>query len=225
MCTITYRVAEIFVSINGEGTRAGALAAFVRLCGCNLRCSYCDTLWAASMDAPHRTMTAEEIRAEIQAAGVRNVTLTGGEPLLHPHVAKLLDVLLQDGTLSVEIETNGSIAIAPFAQGIHRPIFTLDYKLPGSGMEAAMCLEENLPHLKAQDCIKFVAGSMEDLQRAAELIRRYDLCSRCHVYFSPVFGKIEPSDMVEFMKQEKLVDVRLQLQLHKFIWNPNERGV
>ncbi len=221
----TYRVAEWFVSINGEGTRAGELAVFVRLCGCNLRCSYCDTLWAGSMDAPHTEMTAGEIRSLILKTGVRNVTLTGGEPLLHPHAAELLQCLLQDDTLSVEVETNGSVPIGEFVNTPSRAIFTLDYKLPGSGMEKEMCLEENLPFLREQDCIKFVAGSQEDLQRASELIRKYDLCSRCHVYFSPVFGRIHPADMVEFMKQENLNGVRLQLQLHKFIWDPNERGV
>ncbi|MBQ8687840.1 MAG: putative 7-carboxy-7-deazaguanine synthase QueE [Ruminococcus sp.] len=221
----TYRVAEWFVSINGEGTRAGELAVFVRLCGCNLRCSYCDTLWAGDMDAPHTEMTAGEIRSLILETGVRNVTLTGGEPLLHPHVKELLAVLLQDGAFSVEIETNGSVLLGDFTETNYRAIFTLDYKLPGSGMEEHMYLAENLAFLKPQDCIKFVAGSQEDLHRAAELIRMHDLCSRCHVYFSPVFGKIEPADMVEFMKQENLNGVRLQLQLHKFIWDPDKRGV
>ena len=220
-----YRVAEWFVSINGEGTRAGEIAVFVRLCGCNLRCSYCDTLWAGDMNAPHTEMTAWEIRKLILETGVRNVTLTGGEPLLHPHAKELLEVLLQDDALSVEIETNGSIPLKDFVGTKHRAVFTLDYKLPSSGMEEKMCLPENLSCLREQDCIKFVAGSLEDLHRAAELIRKYDLCRRCHVYFSPVFGKIEPADMVEFMKQENLNDVRLQLQLHKFIWDPNKRGV
>lgn len=221
----TFRVAEWFVSINGEGTRAGELAVFIRLCGCNLRCSYCDTMWANAPDVPYTEMTAQQLRAKILETGVKNVTLTGGEPLLHPHAQELLQCLLQDDALSVEVETNGSIPLAAFADMPHRALFTVDYKLPSSGMEANMCLDENIGLLRKQDCIKFVAGSGEDLQRAADVIRQYDLCSRCSVYFSPVFGKINPADMVEFMKQEHLNGVRLQLQLHKFIWNPNERGV
>lgn len=220
-----YRVAEWFVSINGEGTRAGELAVFVRLCGCNLRCSYCDTMWANSMDAPHTEMTAEEIRRVILETGVRNVTLTGGEPLLHPNAKELLDCLLQDDRLSVEIETNGSVYIGDFLGSAYRPLFTLDYKLPSSGMESEMRFEENLPFLEKQDTIKFVAGSEADLMRAAELIEKHDLSSRCNVYFSPVFGRIEPADIVEFMKQRNLNGVRLQLQLHKFIWDPMAKGV
>lgn len=220
-----YRVAEWFVSINGEGTRAGELAVFVRLCGCNLRCSYCDTMWANSMETPHTEMTAEEIRRVILETGVRNVTLTGGEPLLHPNAKELLMCLLQDDRLSVEIETNGSVCIGEFIGSAYRPLFTLDYKLPSSGMESEMRFEENLPFLEKQDTIKFVAGSEADLMRAAELIEKHDLCSRCNVYFSPVFEKIEPADIVEFMKQRNLNGVRLQLQLHKFIWDPMAKGV
>ena len=220
-----YKVAEWFVSINGEGTRAGELAVFVRLCGCNLRCSYCDTMWANSMDAPHTEMTAEEIRSIILETGVKNVTLTGGEPLLHPNAKELLMCLLQDDKLSVEIETNGSVCIEDFLHSENRPLFTLDYKLPSSGMESEMCFEENLPYLEKCDTIKFVSGSEEDLRYAADLIKKHDLCSRCHVYLSPVFGKIEPADMVEFMKQENMNGVRLQLQLHKFIWDPDKKGV
>ncbi len=220
-----YRVAEIFTSINGEGTRAGELAVFVRLCGCNLRCSYCDTMWANSMDAPHTSMTAEEIRDEVLVQSVRNVTLTGGEPLLHPGADRLLECLLNDDSLSVEIETNGSVFIGDYVLYERRPIFTIDYKLPSSGMEERMIFERNLPFLQKQDTVKFVSGSVEDLKRAAKIIRNHDLCSRCNVYLSPVFGRIEPADMVEFMKQENLNGVRLQLQLHKFIWNPNQKGV
>lgn len=221
----TYHVAEWFVSINGEGTRAGELSVFIRLCGCNLRCSYCDTFWANEIDAPYTEMTAEEIRSLISETGIRNVTLTGGEPLIHPYAGELLECLLQDDKFSVEIETNGSVPIADFMSIRDRVIFTLDYKLPGSGMEDNMRLDDNIKFLKKQDCIKFVSGSEEDLERAGELIRKYNLCSICHVYFSPVYGQINPEDIVEFMKKKKLNGVRLQLQLHKYIWKPDKRGV
>lgn len=220
-----YKVAEIFTSINGEGTRAGELAVFVRLCGCNLRCSYCDTMWVNSEDAPHSEMTADEIRKAVLETGVRNVTLTGGEPLRTPYIKELLEVLLQDGSISMEIETNGSVNIGEFDSIRNRPIFTLDYKLPSSCMEDKMLIAENMPYIKKQDCMKFVAGSEEDLIRAAEIIDKYDLTERCNVYLSPVFSRIDPAFMVEFMKDRKLNGVRLQLQLHKFIWDPNERGV
>ncbi|MGN0630562.1 MAG: putative 7-carboxy-7-deazaguanine synthase QueE [Ruminococcus sp.] len=220
-----YKVAEIFTSINGEGTRAGELAVFVRLCGCNLRCSYCDTMWANSENAPHSEMTADEIRKTVLETGIKNVTLTGGEPLSVPYAKELLEVLLQDGRISMEIETNGSVNIGEFMSIPGRPVFTLDYKLPSSGMEDKMLISENMPYIKKKDCMKFVAGSEEDLIRAAEIIEKYDLTERCNVYLSPVFGKIDPAFMVEFMKDRKLNGVRLQLQLHKFIWDPNERGV
>lgn len=220
-----YKVAEIFTSINGEGTRAGELAVFVRLCGCNLRCSYCDTMWANSENASYTEMTACEIRKAVLETGVKNLTLTGGEPLNAEYAKELLEELLQDDSISAEIETNGSISIKEFDSISNRPIFTIDYKLPSSGMEDKMLIAENMPYIKEKDCMKFVAGSEEDLINAAEIIEKYDLTKRCHVYLSPVFGKIDPAFMVEFMKERKLNGVRLQLQLHKFIWDPNKRGV
>lgn len=220
-----YKVAEIFTSINGEGTRAGELAVFVRLCGCNLRCSYCDTMWANSENASYTEMTACEIRKAVLETGVKNLTLTGGEPLNAEYAKELLEELLQDDSISAEIETNGSISIKEFDSISNRPIFTIDYKLSSSGMEDKMLIAENMPYIKEKDCMKFVAGSEEDLIKAAEIIEKYDLTKRCHVYLSPVFGKIDPAFMVEFMKERKLNGVRLQLQLHKFIWDPNKRGV
>lgn len=221
----TFKVAEIFSSINGEGTRAGELAVFVRLAGCNLKCSYCDTMWANSADTPFTEMTALEIKEALLKTGIRNVTLTGGEPLIHENVYELLSVLSDEESLSLEIETNGSVCIERFAGLENRPVFTLDYKLPSSGMEDKMVLAENLPFLEKKDCIKFVAGSESDLERAFEIIEKYGLSEKCHVYLSPVFGKLDPAFMVEFMKRKTLNNVRLQLQLHKFIWDPNERGV
>lgn len=219
-----YNVAEIFVSINGEGTRAGQLAVFVRFQGCNLCCSYCDTQWANQPDTPCRTMTAAEIKAEIYKTGVRNVTLTGGEPLKQEHILELLELLAQDNQLHVEIETNGSVLLAPFLNMENRPSMTMDYKLPSSGMETFMCLD-NLALLQKQDTVKFVSGSIADLERARAVIDEYDLTQRCAVYLSPVFGQLEPETMVEFLKQHRMNGVTLQLQLHKIIWDPNARGV
>ncbi len=220
---ITYPVAEKFVSINGEGTRAGELAVFVRFKGCNLSCGYCDTKWANRADTPAVQETAEDIREFVENSGVVNVTLTGGEPLLQKELYALIETLMKNGR-SVEIETNGSLPIAELSRKEYRPIFTMDYKLPSSGMEGLMCLE-NFQYLAKQDTVKFVSGSIADLERAAEIIEKYSLTERCYVYFSPVFGSIEPAEMVEFMKRRRLNGARLQLQLHKFIWDPDKKGV
>ena len=123
----TYEVVEHFVSINGEGPLAGQLAVFVRFKGCNLSCLYCDTKWANEPDVPARVMTAEEIHQAIMETGVRNVTLTGGEPLDRPYISELLEKLAADHLLHVEIETNGSVSLAPFVNIPNRPSFTMDH--------------------------------------------------------------------------------------------------
>lgn len=219
-----FKVAEIFTSINGEGTKAGQTAVFVRFTGCNLNCSYCDTKWANEPNAEYKLMTDREILSRIKETGIKNVTLTGGEPLLREGIYELLEEIAKDGFLQAEIETNGSIDLNPFCDIENRPSFTMDYKLPSSGMEKHMCLE-NFEILEKKDTVKFVSGSIEDLKKALEIIRKYDLSRRCHVYISPVFGSIEPAKIVDFMVENKLNDVNLQLQLHKFIWDPNMRGV
>lgn len=216
-------VVEKFVSINGEGAHAGELAVFVRFRGCNLSCSYCDTSWANCETAPADYETAEEIADWVSETGVNNVTLTGGEPLLHKECGGLI-ALLMDRGCRVEIETNGSIALDEHAASEHRPVFTMDYKLPSSGMEEFMC-KDNFRLLDCHDTVKFVSGSMEDLERAADIIETYRLTERCHVYISPVFGEIDPADIVAFMEERRMNRVRLQLQLHKFIWEPSRRGV
>lgn len=218
-----FKVAEKFVSINGEGTKAGQPAVFIRLAGCNLRCSYCDTMWASSFDAPHEKMTEQEIAGYVRSTGIKNVTLTGGEPLMAENVPILLSAVSETGA-EVEIETNGSADIS-VCDGISpRPTVTMDYKLPSSGMEGHM-RHQNFSLLQSTDTVKFVAGSNDDLERALEIIRQYDLTSRCRIFFSPVFGKIEPADIVDFILKNKLNGVNFQLQLHKFIWDPDKRGV
>lgn len=219
-----FKVVEMFTSINGEGTRAGQLAVFVRFQGCNLNCSFCDTKWANEADAPFEKMTEHEIADAILKTGVKNVTLTGGEPLLQKDIDVLLKRLGEEKALYVEVETNGSMPLKPYENMSWRPAMTMDYKLPGSNMEKNMCLD-NFSYLQAEDTVKFVCGSEGDLQKAYEIIGKYALTGRCHVYLSPVFGSLEPDRMVTFMKEKKLNDVNLQLQLHKFIWNPDERGV
>lgn len=217
------KVAETFISINGEGTRAGELAVFIRFTGCNLNCSYCDTAWANAPDCPYEEQSPEELYAYVVSTGIRNVTLTGGEPLLQPQIGQLLALLAANPFLRAEVETNGSVSLEPFCHG-DKVTFTMDYKLPSSGCEEKM-LHENFRYLSGNDTVKFVSGSKEDLERAAQIIEEYKLTEKCHVYFSPVFGNIEPVQIVVFLAENKMNDARVQLQLHKLIWDPDKRGV
>ena len=219
-----YKVVEIFSSINGEGTKAGQLAVFVRLKGCNLNCSYCDTKWANEADASYTSMTEQEIYDRIKKTGIKNVTITGGEPLYRENMAELLTYLSNDNSLFIEIETNGSVGLAPYMAIGDNISFTMDYKLPSSDMESRMCLA-NFELLRACDTVKFVSGSREDLKKALEIITKYKLQGRVNTYISPVFGKIEPKDIVQFMLDNNLNDINLQLQMHKVIWDPDARGV
>ena len=163
-----FKVVEIFESINGEGRKAGQLAIFVRLQKCNLNCSYCDTKWANGDDAPYTLMSEEEIYNKILKSGIKNITLTGGEPLLHENVEILLEKIGNNPNLSLEIETNGSIELKKFSKLKNPPSFTMDYKLPSSKMESKMCLE-NFKYLTSKDTIKFVVGTIEDLKKAKEI--------------------------------------------------------
>lgn len=217
------KVVETFVSINGEGTRAGELAVFIRFHGCNLRCSYCDTMWANEPECPYEEWTPEQIVSYVKSTGVKNVTLTGGEPLLQKEMTQLLELFAKQETFRVEIETNGAIDLLPFC-GENRPFFTMDYKLPSSGCEDKMCTH-NFSLLKKEDTVKFVVGNITDLEQAGQRIQQYHLTKVCHVYFSPVFGSIEPAEIVDYMREHNINDARLQIQMHKVIWDPNKRGV
>lgn len=215
---------ESFVSINGEGNKSGELALFLRFKGCNLNCSYCDTAWANQPDAACEYRTVSWLCELAQESGVNNVTLTGGEPLLQNNVELLIDALLRETNQRIEIETNGSVSIERWKERDQRLCFTLDYKLPGSGMEEHVRME-NYAWLKPWDVVKFVCSDREDLDKARQVIESQRLTEKCSVLLSPVFGRIDPADMVEYMKAGGMRDVRLQLQMHKFIWDPNKRGV
>jgi 7-carboxy-7-deazaguanine synthase len=219
-----FKVVEKFVSINGEGPLAGQLAIFIRFAGCNLNCSYCDTSWANEIDASYKLMTSDEIYEYIKSMGIRNVTLTGGEPLLQGGIKELLELLGKDKELYIEIETNGSVLLNKFVDLENPPSFTMDYKLPSSGMEALMALE-NFKYLSSKDTVKFVSGSLEDLEKAKQIIEDYNLINNVRVYLSPVFSKIQLDEIVEFMIDNRLNGINLQVQLHKIIWDPNKRGV
>ena len=166
----TYQIVEKFVSINGEGRRAGELAAFIRFKGCNLQCSYCDTSWANESGCESERLTKEEILSWIRETGVKNVTLTGGEPLLRKGMEELIEAILEDPSQRVEIETNGSVDLKPYHILKKRPSFTMDYKTPDSGMEKEMLLS-NLELLGSEDTLKFVVSSRRDMEKALEILR------------------------------------------------------
>lgn len=219
-----YKVSEMFTSINGEGLKSGELTTFIRFVGCNLNCPYCDTRYAIGKNAEYTSMSAIEIYKYIVETGITNVTLTGGEPLIQKDIESLLKFLSTDKNLHVEIETNGSKSIKPYRGMYNRPSFTLDYKTPSSKMERFMDVE-NFEYVTKKDTVKFVCGSLEDLERMKQIIEGYDLVEKTNVFVSPVFGQIHPVDIVEFVKKHKLNGIKVQLQIHKIIWDPNERGV
>lgn len=227
-----FKVIEIFGSIDGEGRRAGELTTFIRLSGCNLRCSWCDT--AYSQDGKcGETLELKQILDKVQEIGYVNITVTGGEPLIQDNIDILLEALSNEG-YDVNVETNGSIDPTPYIQDFSRfenVWFTIDYKSKSSGMQKAMKIE-NFYHLTGRDVIKFVVGSKEELEDARKIMSQLEsywlfITDDCPlVYFSPVFGMIKPVEIVDFMKKEKLTKrCRVQLQLHKIIWDPNKRGV
>lgn len=230
-------VVERFVSVNGEGKNAGRLSAFIRFPGCNLSCSYCDTKWANASELSFELISIENLVSFVVESGVRHVTLTGGEPTLQPFLCDLVEVLVhtfvgEKEGLAVEIETNGSTDLHRFvdrraAWGTAVPgtlMLTMDYKLPSSGMEDRMNTH-NFLLLSSSDTVKFVASSKEDLMRMEKMIALFDLTLRTSVYVSPVFGSIDPAEIVDFMKERNLNKVTLQLQLHKIIWPECDRGV
>lgn len=219
-----YKVVEKFVSINGEAKCAGELACFIRFAGCNLNCSYCDTKWANEPKAPYELMSEEEIYAYIKETGVRNVTLTGGEPLIQDNILRMIKLLAKDKELRIEIETNGAVLIEPFTQIGDNVTFTLDYKSPGSGMNSKM-LMDNYNYLSANDTVKFVITNKQDLDTAVNVINQYKLLDKVTVYISSSFEDIMPADIVEYMIDNRLNGVKLQLQMHKYIWAPDRKGV
>lgn len=159
-----YKIVEIFSSINGEGPRTGQLALFIRMQGCNLDCGYCDTKWANEEDARFHWTSTDEIMDVVRLMNIKNITLTGGEPLIQEDIMELLQALAAEPGIRVEVETNGSVLLKPFAEMEHAPSFNMDYKLPGSGMEHTMLIE-NFSFLTQKDTVKFVVKDYMDLCR------------------------------------------------------------
>lgn len=213
----TLKVNEIYQSIQGESTWAGWRCVFVRLTACDLRCTYCDTEYAFYEG---KKRPVEEVLAEVLASEIPLVEITGGEPLLQKNVLPLMTALCDAGR-TVLIETSGAHDISKIDPRVHR---IMDLKTPSSG-ECARNLWSNIAHLEKRDEVKFVIGSREDYEWSRAQVAEHALAERCGcVLFSPIFGKIEPSDIVEWIIADAL-PVRFQLQMHKFIWEPRARGV
>lgn len=211
------RINEIFHSIQGESTWAGERCVFIRLTGCDLRCTYCDTEYAFYEG---RRMTIGAIEKAVEGFGCRTVEVTGGEPLLQRNVTHLM-ARLCDAGYDVLLETSGAHDISRVDPRVHR---IMDLKCPSSG-ESERNRAENLPLLGPRDEVKFVVGTEEDYEWAKGMIRRGDWPSRVRAtLMSPVFGKMPLRWLAERILEDRL-PVRLQLQLHKQIWEPNRRGV
>ena len=213
----TLTINEIYHSVQGESTWAGQPRVFERLTFCDLRCNYCDTEYAF-YEGKKRTL--KEILDAVITFRCALVEITGGEPLLQKNVLPLMSMLC-DASYTVLLETSGAHDIAKVDPRVHR---IMDLKTPGSG-EAHKNLWLNIDHLASRDEVKFVIGSREDYEWSREKMERYELPKRCHaVLFSPIFGRIDPRQIVEWILADRL-DVRFQLQMHKFIWSPTQRGV
>jgi 7-carboxy-7-deazaguanine synthase len=208
---------EIYSSVQGESTWAGLPCVFVRLTFCNLRCTYCDTAYAF-YEGEKKTLS--EIVSDVLQYNCSLVEITGGEPLLQKNVLPLMTALVDAGK-TVLLETSGAHDISRVDPRVHR---IMDLKTPGSG-ECDRNLWSNIPHLTHRDEVKFVIGSREDYEWSRGKLREHDLPARCRaVLFSPIFGRIEPRKIVDWILADNL-EVRFQLQLHKFIWPPETRGV
>ena len=217
-----YNVIEIFNSIEGEGKRQGELCTFIRLAGCNLRCGYCDTVYAQITENAKEHSLGEIIDWVNENSYSKKVTVTGGEPLLHENIEQLLDALVCNG-FEINIETNGSFSLKEIIQKYPTNIFfSLDYKLSNSGMSNFMLIE-NWQYLRNYDVLKFVVSDSEELNEIHNLLYSFRLNEQrlpCkNIYISPVIEKVSPVRIIELMEEhsEILSSCRLQLQLHKRI--------
>ena len=229
-------ISEIFKSIDGESRRAGELATFVRSVGCNLRCKFCDSTYTWQKDDTCKEMSVEEIVNKCKELGCKNITFTGGEPLIQKDSDELIFALTKEG-FDVSIETDGAIDFTerdwfkhPWMLDPNNVGFAwvcADYKCGASGMTDRMLPIEKFAKLRSSDVLKFVVGSKEDLELAHSVMSDLRaLGCHCWFYLSPVFGMIQPVDIVNYMMNHNLQDkIKFQMQLHKLVWDPNMRGV
>jgi 7-carboxy-7-deazaguanine synthase len=210
------KVNEIFKSIQGESSYVGLPCAFVRLTGCHLRCTWCDTSYAFYEGS---NMTVEEVIQKIEAMDVKLFELTGGEPLLQEDAFKLVSRLC-DLNYTVLVETSGAVDLSSLDP---RSIKIMDIKFPSSTMTDKM-IWKNLDHLSLRDEVKFVIKDRMDFDWAKGVVEKYHLAEKVKILFSPVFHELESQSLAEWILKENL-PVRMQLQIHKYIWSPETRGV
>ena len=209
-------VNEIFYSIQGETTRAGLPCVFVRLTGCDLRCVYCDSEYAFHEGTK---MTADEVVGAVARHSCRFVTITGGEPLLQDEVFPLMRRLADDG-YDLQVETSGAVDVTPVDPRVR---VILDIKTPASGMMDRVDWS-NIGRLKPGDEVKFVLVDREDYDWAVKVLRGMKLPDGVPILMSPAHGRLDPRELAEWMKRD-VTGARLQIQVHKYIWGPQERGV
>ncbi len=219
------KINEIFKSISGEAGKAGFPVTFIRTYGCNLRCGYCDTMYAVE-GGEYKIMEPSAIVAECYHYGGKRVILTGGEPLIQPDAPELVDLLCDYG-YEVEIETNGAVDLQKFhnklkTKRIDLLTYTMDFKSFSSGMSYNMN-RTNLEFLGTKDAIKFVVGNKQDLEQMKAVLNSCEV--HAQVFVSPVFGQIEPHEIVDYILENNMNNVRVQLQMHKIIWDKDKRGV
>ncbi|HLF97691.1 MAG TPA: 7-carboxy-7-deazaguanine synthase QueE [Methylococcaceae bacterium] len=210
----TLRVSEIFYSLQGESRSVGFPTVFVRLTGCPLRCTWCDTSYAFSGG---ERLSPDAILDAVGQYGARHVTVTGGEPLAQPECLGLLERLVENG-YQVSLETSGALDVSGVDPRVSK---VMDLKCPASGEESRN-LYGNIVHLTAHDQVKFVIADEADYRWARKKLAEFDLAARCEVLFSPCAGLQEPVELAEKILRDRL-PVRFQLQLHKLLWG-NERG-
>lgn len=223
------KICELFLSIDGEGIRTGDTAVFIRKTQCNLRCSYCDSAYTFTNDEAADMSVYEIVCKCVEIGkGCKRVTFTGGEPLYcrtpeqEEETVNLITALIACG-FEVNVETNGAISLVKWLDVVRaNGFFTMDWKSISSGMSKKM-IEHNLALLDENDVLKFVVGSTEDLDQMKQLLETHSVKAKCYV--SPVFGKIQPVDLVNYVIDNELHNVRVQCQLHKYIWDPDKRGV
>lgn len=231
------KIVELFKSIEGEGIRTGKVATFIRGFGCNCHCVYCDSLYAIEGKYANQypDMSVEEIVNKCKEFRTPYVTFTGGEPLIQPQAKELIEALLEEG-FEVNVETNGAVDIAPFKKELltnltsyshDKLIFTIDYKSLSSGENDKMIPKNFTENLSSNDVVKFVVGTKEDLEDMKHWVGiiKENSVEFPHIFVSPIFGMIDPKDIVEYLKDNDLFEVRMQLQLHKFIWPSAMKGV
>lgn len=223
------KINEIFLSIEGEGKRTGLPAVFIRAFGCNLSCPHCDTQYACKGE-DYKEMSVDDIVDEVLSYGVDRATFTGGEPLIQPDADKLISRLRIEG-IEVNVETNGAVPLMDSAFRSNSYFYTMDWKSISSEMSDRM-ISDNLYKLGEQDILKFVVGTEEDLNQMNDILSQlekellsYGAKIEFQVYVSPIFGEIEPEEIVEYVLKNHLNNVHVQVQLHKVIWDLDKRGV